>query len=109
MFESLAIPVFVFDRTGSIRYVNPAFKALTGFNLPCPTSVSEIYVYIFSPNGLKAYIDAMFNFMENFEAMLPSTGFMFSGGVRVFDPNNGPEKSLEGDLIVNSYSQTELL
>jgi PAS domain-containing protein len=101
MFENLATPTFVYDRSGSIRYVNPAFRALTGFNLPLPTPISDysFYVYILSQNGVKEYLDIMFNFMENFTSMLSSSGFMFKSGVRVFDNDvNGPEKSIDGEL-----------
>ena len=82
MFENLAIPVFVFfDRTSAIRYVNPAYKALSGFNKPLPSEPHQIYADLFSPSGMKSYMDSMFNFLENFARMLNSTGFMFKSSI----------------------------
>jgi PAS domain-containing protein len=40
-FEPLAAPAIIYNRHGVIYYVNPAYKALTHFSMPLPTSRAD--------------------------------------------------------------------
>ena len=46
VFNNVAIPTLIFDRTGVIYYVNQSYKTLTSFNFPLPTGRSQFAFYV---------------------------------------------------------------
>lgn len=97
----MTVPTFVYDRNGSVRYVNPAYKALTGFSLNPPLGEHSFHACILAQSGLKDYFDMRFNLMENL-CSLPPNGVMFKSSVRVYEKDaSGPEKSMEGTMAFN--------
>jgi PAS domain-containing protein len=41
LLEPLASPTIIYDRSGVIHYVNPAYRVLTGFSYTLPTERTE--------------------------------------------------------------------
>lgn len=50
LLEPLASPTIIYDRTGVIHYVNPAYRVLTGFSFALPTERSEFAFFKVSIN-----------------------------------------------------------
>jgi len=57
LYAQLAVPTIMWERTGVIQYVNPAYIALTHFNLQLPTPREDFSMfYQMSRAGVKNYI-----------------------------------------------------
>jgi len=98
-FEFHGTPTILWDRSGSIHFVNNAYKRLTSWNLPLPTSREDFHFHNeLSPYGFKEFV---VNCISIIAAQFPHrtdvNWFMFNTGVRIHSVVN---KFIEGTMSI---------
>jgi hypothetical protein len=102
IYEASTTPVLIWDRGGSVHYMNNSHRVLTNNFDPTPPKRLYFFHTEMSPFGYKTYLLSMLNFMVSIfcsKTNLSSTGFMFSTAIRVHPEDN---KYLEGTMSVTA-------
>lgn len=82
-FDQLDIPVIIWERCSSIRYINQAYKDLTGFNLKLPTPIRDLsFMEQLSTEGLNAYINGIFQIHHKVETEPQKNNVQIYTGIR---------------------------